>query len=191
LNPFKTSFTIAQNFSLGSDTDLQRVGAYGFKTGDVSGVVYNDQKWFFGDRFDRWFSGGGNFTIANFMGTDNALTFGNDVYTGASVNIGEWWKYDENETEYSYGLFNEKTLRYAGQSTFDTDISDYNQSLNMGETYFQLSNSQGFIGVSHSGKFDMFSQNSIHDAMNFHRFLSTTENQFNVTGGYNGYIFKK
>jgi hypothetical protein len=34
-----------------------------------------------------------------------------------------------------------------------------------------------------SGSFDMFTQNAIHDLIDFHRFNSTTPNSVNVTVG--------
>ncbi len=61
----------------------------------------------------------------------------------------------------------------------------FNESLNMGRTFISLTTSQDYLELSHSGQFDMFSQNLIHtDLLNgFHLFDSSAPNSFNVTGG--------
>lgn len=183
-NNFYASVTHAQNLVFTKE-GYQRVGAYGIKVGDVSLNIYNDTKIFVGDTEDRWFSGGGSVTISNFLGiSSNFLTIGNDVFTGQSMNKSGYEILDVNEPTYTN---KNGTFHYAGQSTFDPEEkTGYNQSLNMGQTFLRITNSEGIFQISHSGNWDMFSQDLIHDNQeNFHRFLSTVPNQFNLSVGKN------
>jgi len=175
-NSFALSGTIAQNFVLSSVKNHQRVGAYAIKAGDMSICIYNDNKKLLGDGEDRWWTGGGSLTISNFFGNrNNSIRIGNDVFTGNSIpDMVLSAHKDALMPKYSYG--NNKELNYAGQSTHDV-------SLNMGRSYFQYSTNNYKMNLFHSGKFNMFSQDLIHDLMDFHRFLSLTPNQINLSGG--------
>ena len=175
-NSFYLSATHAQNFVFSTSNSFQRVGAYGVKIGDFSLSTYNDTGKFLGDKEDRWWTGGGSVAITNFLGNSaNTLIFGNDVFTGNSIpDMEKSHDADKSMPIYSYGKGN--VLHYAGQSSAD-------QSLNMAQSFLRLNTANRIFQISHSGSFDMFSQNVIHDAQNFHRFLSTTPNQLNFTVG--------
>ena len=175
-NLFNLSFTHAQNLVFSTSNSFQRVGSYGLKAGDFSLNVYNDTIKLLGDGGDRWWTGGGSIVITNFLGNSAInLRLGNDVFTGNSIpDMRKSGAVDNDMPTYTYGR--DKTLHYAGQNSVD-------QSLNTGQTFLRLSSDKGLLQMSHLGKFDMFSQNVIHDYMDFHRFLSTTPDQFNFTGG--------
>ncbi|MBN9299999.1 MAG: hypothetical protein J0I41_23560, partial [Filimonas sp.] len=147
--------------------------------------AYNDRNFFGGDNGDRWWTGGASITIVNLMGNkDNMLRFGNDVFTGNSFpRMASSAKFDEKMPFYTYST-NKPPLNYAGQMFFDQPgRPGFNQSLNMGQTYLSMNMGCDLFLIKHVGKFDMWSQNTIHDLTGFHRFLSTVPDQFMVTGG--------
>jgi hypothetical protein len=191
-NNFQNSFTHAQNLSFSTKHGYQRVGAYALRAGDFNFHTYNDTRLFLGDKKDRFYSGGGGITIVNFLGnSENSIIITNDVFTGNSYNSGKWKDRDKKEPEYQYGGKKEpKFLRYANQSDFD-DLwyPGYNQSLNMGQTSIRVNSSFGVFQLGHSGEWDMWSQNGIHDAQDFHRFLSTVKNQIEFSYEYMGWEY--
>ncbi len=92
----------------------------------------------------------------------------------ATFTLGE--KSGTSHFNANFSIGKGSVLHYAGQSSAD-------QSLNMAQSFLRLNTANRIFQISHSGSFDMFSQNVIHDAQNFHRFLSTTPNQLNFTVG--------
>lgn len=136
---------------------------------------------------DRWWTGGGYGTVN--LGNGNNLMFGTETFTGNSFSTMSVSKPYDNAMP-TYNIGSKTGYHYAGQQYFDSQTgktTGYNQSLNMGQSFLRINSSSGTFQISNSGQAHMYSQNLIHDYLigGFHRFLSTTPNQFNFTGEIN------
>ena len=70
MNPYQNSVTLGTNFVINSER-RQRVGYAGFKLNRFDFNFYNDVIPLFGDRNDRWWTGGGSLNIGSFsLATD-------------------------------------------------------------------------------------------------------------------------
>jgi RHS repeat-associated protein len=170
-NSFGASVSYGRNFTFSTNFDNHVSASAILKGGPVSFMTYNDAKSLGGPNTDQGYTGGGAFAVKLGGGV---ATVGNDVFTGRS---------DPNnrplggaEGTYGFDTPGPTSAGYAAQPFGD-------QLLNMGTTFAGFDSNGLYIGVSHSGGFDMFSQNAIHDLQSFHRFNSTTPNSLNVTVG--------
>ena len=147
-NNFEGSGTVATNFVLNSSGRNQRVGFVGGKSGSASFGMYNDFIPGLGDKDDRWYTGGGNLTIASDFGN---FMIGTDVFTGERLGKdgeGNWLAMPGNPAGGIHGTY--------GQSSHD-------QLLNNGQAISILPgiNPMNFKRID--GKDQMGGQNFIHN----------------------------
>ncbi|WP_339887625.1 hypothetical protein [uncultured Flavobacterium sp.] len=217
---FKYSATLGTNFIVNNNNRNQQVGFLQVRAFDFSFQTYNDFNGFkkigISDGYDRWFTGGGNFTFGS-KNSDFQFIIASDVFTadtdvqprstqiidGKSVNSEEMLLdvYDTNISSPKEGSFYNRYFTHkpniASQLTQDY-LNEYrngvqwnNQmhdfSLNQGRTSFKLKTPQGNFGLNGLGSSHMWSQNAIHNKINFHVIPSTVPNywEFQYTASPN------
>ena len=151
-NDFLHSGTIGFSSIWNTDGRNQRVGNFGFKTGDISFNNYNDVYSLFGlggDGNDRWWTAG--YTLQQKGG----FFIGGDVFTG------------ERMGEPGNFLFNPANTAGGRCGTYQQN--PYDISLNNGQTI--LKSQEGTTIMR--GKSQMWPQNIVHDARCIPRFEST------------------
>ena len=201
---FNYSATIGTNFILNNNQRNQQVGFVQVRAGDFSFQTYNDfggfKKLGLSDGYDRWWTGGGNLTFGA-RNSNYQVVIANDVFTADTDSDNQL---DDMNAKKSLEEFNKKTYN----SYFDkiknrlTEYSPsqaseltqpflderrggklYNESahsfdLNQGRTSFKLNTPQGNYGINSLGSSNMYSQNIIHRAINFHLIPSVRENNW-------------
>lgn len=157
------------------------------------------------DGYDRWWTGGGNITIGN-NNSDYQLVIASDVFTAdtdveprtksvidgktvasdemkldvfeknipAPDNSGFYEKYFLHKPNIASELNQDYLNEYRGGITWNNQMHDFN--LNQGRTSFRLKTPQGEFGLNGLGTGHMWSQNSIHNVINFHVIPSTNPN---------------
>ena len=182
---FNYSATIGTNFILNNNQRNQQVGFVQVRAGDFSFQTYNDfggfKKLGLSDGYDRWWTGGGNFTFGA-RNSNYQVVIANDVFTADTDSDNQL---DDMNAKKSLEEFNKKTYN----SYFDkiknrlTEYSPsqaseltqpflderrggklYNESahsfdLNQGRTSFKLNTPQGNYGINSLGSSNVYSQN--------------------------------
>jgi RHS repeat-associated protein len=160
-NNFEGSGTLASNFVLNSNGRNQRVGFAGGKIGSASFGMYNDVIPGLGDKDDRWYTGGGNLTIASDFGN---FFIGTDVFTGERLGRDDnlnWLSMPSNPSGGLHGTYAQSFL---------------NQLLNNGQSLSTLpginaSNFQRWVGRD-----QMWSQDYIHNFLTNNLLFYSTAN---------------
>ncbi|WP_445722650.1 polymorphic toxin type 23 domain-containing protein [Flavobacterium sp.] len=164
------------------------------------------------DGFDRWWTGGGNITIGN-NNSDYQLVIASDVFTAdtdveprskqiidgevvasdemkldvfdknipASKDSNFYEKYFLHKPNIASELNQDYLDEHRNGITWNSQMHDFD--LNQGRTSFRLKTPEGEFGVNGLGKSHMWSQNSIHNIINFHVIPSNTPNywEFQIT----------
>jgi hypothetical protein len=149
------------------------------------------------DGYDRWWTGGGNITIGannsshQFMIASDVFTADTDVeprsrnvIDGKVVNSDEMMldQFDKNVIAPKDQSFYERYFthkpniaseltqdylnKYRNQVPWNSQMHDFD--LNQGRTSFRLKTPQGNFGINGLGGSHMYSQNAIHNKINFH-----------------------
>ena len=168
------------------------------------------------DGYDRWWTGGGNLTFGaknnnfQFVIASDVFTADTDVkprstsiVDGKQVNSEEMSLdvFDKNIPSPKEGSFYDRffthkpnidshlTQDYLNENRNGVKWNDqmHDFSLNQGRTSFKFKTPQGSFGVNGLGSAHMWSQNGIHNKINFHVIPSTAPNywEFQFTGSSN------
>ncbi|WP_306353363.1 polymorphic toxin type 23 domain-containing protein [Flavobacterium sp. '19STA2R22 D10 B1'] len=214
---YKYSATVGTNLIFNNHGRNQQVGFVQLRAQNFSFQTYNDfqigKKVGLTDGYDRWWTGGGNFTFGS-KNSPYQMVIASDVFTadtdvqprsshfenGKKISSDEM-KLDQfeksiplpkGEGDLMYRLFDHKT-NLASELTQDY-LDEYRGGtswkaeahsfdLNQGRTSFRLRTPEGQFGVNGYGGSHMWSQNAIHIPMNFHIIPSTRENHWEVQMG--------
>ena len=157
------------------------------------------------DGYDRWWTGGGNLTFGA-KNSDYQFIIASDVFTadtdvqprstrienGKVVNSDEmsldvfdkntpapkdagfYEKHFVNKPNVASELTQDYLNSYRNGTNWNSQMHDFN--LNQGRTSFKLKTPDGDFGVNGLGSSHMWSQNGIHNIINFHVIPSTTPN---------------
>ncbi|KIX21665.1 hypothetical protein SY27_08210 [Flavobacterium sp. 316] len=157
------------------------------------------------DGYDRWWTGGGNLTFGA-KNSDYQFVIASDVFTadtdveprskfmrdGKLVNSDEmkldvfdknvaapegssfYHKYFVHKPNIASELTQDYLNDYRDGVTWNNQMHDF--ELNQGRTSFKLRTPQGEFGVNGLGSSHMWSQNSIHNKINFHVIPSSAPN---------------
>lgn len=212
---FKYSATVGTSFILNNSGRNQQAGFVQLCAGDFSFQTYNDfggfKKIGISDGYDRWWTGGGNFTFGaknssyqfiiasdvftadtdSFSETDR-LTADKNLESFNNNDTGSWFeKTTARALNYSPGTATEVDADFLRRSRNNTawDADMHSFDLNQGRTSFRGHTPQGNFGVNGLGSGHMYSQEIIHRAINFHLIPSERENywEFQVTPKMRGF----
>jgi Bacterial toxin 23 len=200
VDSYKYSATLGTNFILNNKGRNQQVGFLQLRANDFSFQTYNDfggfKKIGISDGFDRWWTGGGNITIGA-RNSDYQFIAASDVFTAdtdsnskldsdnAAKNLEEFQKNNPGGIK----GFKNRLLNYTPTTATEMDQSvldlkrdstqwtaeQHSFDLNQGRTSFRLNTPQGKFGLNNVGSGNMWSQEMIHRAINFHLIPSTRE----------------
>lgn len=204
VDKYKYSATLGTNFILNNNDRNQQVGFIQVRAADFSFQTYNDfggfKKIGISDGYDRWWTGGGNFTFGA-RNSDYQLIIASDVFTADTDTEN---KVDRENAKRNLEDFNKKNtgsgldkLKNRLSNYTPTTASEVNQDflntnrdgtiwssnkesfdLNQGRTSFRAKTPQGNFGINNLGQGNMWSQNVIHRVINFHLIPSERPNNW-------------
>ena len=212
---YKYSATLGTNFILNNSGRNQQVGFLQLRAENFSFQTYNDfggfKKLGISDGYDRWWTGGGNFTIGA-KNSDYQFIIASDVFTAdtdtenkldrknAADSLAE---FNKNNPNGGFDKFRKKITQYTPTTASQVDETFVNEmrndswtpnqhsfNLNQGRTSFGLKTPNGSIRANHLGSDDMWSQNAIHRLINFHLIPSERDNHWefqytpNINNGF-------
>ena len=159
------------------------------------------------DGYDRWWTGGGNITVGannsnyQFIIASDVFTADTDVeprsrsiVDGKVINSDEMTldQFDKNimapkdmsfydrhfthKPNVAGQLTQDYLNKYRDQVPWNSQMHDFD--LNQGRTSFRLKTPQGNFGINGLGVSHMYSQNAIHNKINFHIIPSTRSNNW-------------
>jgi len=199
---YKYSATIGTNLILNNNGRNQHVGFVQLRAGDFSFQTYNDfggfKKIGISDGYDRWWTGGGNFTFGA-KNSNYQLVIASDVFTADTDSESETDRLaaQRNLEEFNVtntGSWFEKTanraLNYTPTTATEVDgdflkrsrdnipwnAEQHSFDLNQGRTSFRGRTPEGSFGINGLGSGHMYSQEIIHRTINFHLIPSEREN---------------
>ena len=201
----KFSATIGTNFIVNNNNRNQQVAFLQLRANDFSFQTYNDfqgaKKIGLSDGYDRWWTGGGNFTIGN-NNSPYQLVIASDVFTAdtdsnnkidsqnAQSNLND---FKANHPKYLDRLksrisdYTPATAREVDQAFLDEfrdgtkwTSEQHSFDLNQGRTSFRLKTPQGSVGLNSLGESNMYSQDGIHRLINFHLIPSERPNYWEI-----------
>lgn len=203
---FRYSATIGTNLIFNNNGRNQHVGFVQLRAGDFSFQTYNDfggfKKIGISDGYDRWWTGGGNFTF----GAKNSkyqLIIASDVFTAdtdsenekdrlaaqqslehfTAGNTGNWLERTANRAfDYTPTTATEVDGDFLKKSRngIPWDAEQHSFDLNQGRTSFRGHTPEGSFGVNGQGAGHMYSQEIIHRAINFHLIPSARPDYWEV-----------
>ncbi|MFV0304662.1 MAG: hypothetical protein ACK5IC_04160 [Moheibacter sp.] len=202
IDRFKFSGTLGTNIVFNNDKRNQQVGFAQIRVWKGSFSFYNDFDGFkkigIADGYDRWWTGGGNFTFGS-LDDDFQFIIGSDVFTadtnsdimpnGLTAPKGYNGNYrldtpiDPNTPQDALGdLFNAGQLDQDYLDKYRDGVSWNEQKhdfiLNQGRTSLRFNTPFGQFGANSIGQGNMYPQNSIHKWTDFHLIPSTVKNSW-------------
>ena len=201
---FNYSATIGTNFILNNNQRNQQVGFVQVRAGDFSFQTYNDfggfKKLGLSDCYDRWWTGGGNLTFGA-RNSNYQVVIANDVFTADTDSdngddrtkaLGNLNNFNNTNHGSGFNKLKNRLSNYTPSTASEVDQEFLNKSrneislsterhsfdLNQGRTSLKLNTPQGNYGINSLGSGNMYSQNIIHRAINFHLIPSARENNW-------------
>lgn len=201
---FKYSGTLGTNFIFNNSGRNQQVGFTQLRAWKGSFTFYNDfggfQKIGIADGYDRWWTGGGNFTFGA-RNDEFQVIVASDVFTAdtdsqiknfddsnggpkSGYSFDEQWANTpkpegfQDILDYSPNTAKELNQEYLDLHRNNTlfNPNAHSFDLNQGRTSFRLNTPYGQFGANRMGQSSMFSQDLIHRMINFHLIPSTRPN---------------
>jgi len=199
---YRYSATVGTNLILNNSGRNQQVGFIQLRAGDFSFQTYNDfggfKKIGISDGYDRWWTGGGNFTFGA-KNSSYQMVIASDVFTADTdsesetdrliaqrslddfnaTNTGSWFDRTASRAlDYTPATATEVDADFLKKSrnNIPWNADQHSFNLNQGRTSFRGHTPEGNFGINGLGSAHMYSQEIIHRTINFHLIPSEREN---------------
>lgn len=206
---YRYSATVGTSLIFNNSNRNQHVGFVQLRVDDFSFQTYNDfggfKKIGISDGYDRWWTGGGNFTFGA-KNSSHQLIIASDVFTADTDSDNEADRLaaerslEDFKSSSSGNWFDRTTDRMfdytpTTASEVDTDFlkksrnnvpwtaDQHSFNLNQGRTSFRLRTPEGNYGINGLGGGHMYSQDIIHRLINFHLIPSERANHWEIQYG--------